>query len=105
MKETEYMVRHDEKDRVKELDSYSMFDQLPLEEFDNLTKLAAQIAEAPVSLINLMGKDKQWTKSWAGPELGFKVLPRKRTICQYTIKKQGNDRNYRYFKRFPLLGL
>jgi len=69
--------------RVEELKTYEILDTVPEEEFDALTELAADICDMPVSLINFIDTDRQFTKSCAGSE--FDDLPRSKSVCQYTI--------------------
>src|SRR5688572_29682312 len=52
--------------RLHALDSYRILDTGPEPTFDDLTALAAQICEAPVALISLVDKDRQWFKSTCG---------------------------------------
>lgn len=77
-----------EKQRLQALESYKILDSLPEEEFDNLTKLAAEIAGTPISAVNLIDENRQWAKSMWGMEPGFKVMPRDQSVCQYTIKNR-----------------
>jgi signal transduction histidine kinase len=55
------------------------------EEFDALTKLAAYICDAPVSLLNMIDESRQWAKSMHGLGEGAREMPRNKTVCQYTI--------------------
>ncbi|REL24957.1 GAF domain-containing protein [Rhodohalobacter sp. SW132] len=75
-----------EEDRLKALYSYNILGTDPEEEFDDLTTLAAEIANAPISLINLIDRDTQLTKSATGIELKNRECSRESTVCQYTIK-------------------
>jgi len=45
---------------------YEVLDSLPEVQFDELTKLAAEICEAPISLLSFVDKDRQWFKRRAG---------------------------------------
>jgi hypothetical protein len=51
--------------------------------FKDLTRLAAKITGAPVSLINLIDSFTQWTISKQGTPL--QSMPREDSVCQYTI--------------------
>lgn len=54
------------------------------EKLDDLTKLAAHITGAPISLINLLEANTQWTISNYGFEL--QQIPREDSVCQFVIK-------------------
>lgn len=51
---------------------------------DDLTKLAAHITGAPISLINLLDANTQWSISNYGFEL--QQIPREETVCQFLIQ-------------------
>ena len=51
---------------------------------DDLTKLAAHITGTPISLINLLEANTQWTVSNYG--LDIQHTPREDTVCQYVIQ-------------------
>jgi two-component system cell cycle sensor histidine kinase/response regulator CckA len=59
----------DEKKRLKVLWEYEVLDTVPEEVFDDLTELAARICEAPIALITLVDKSRQWFKSKVGVTL------------------------------------
>ena len=56
----------DEAQRIVALERYEILDTLPETEYDDLTLLASQICEAPISLISLVASDRQWFKSRHG---------------------------------------
>src|SRR5579875_1248688 len=74
-----------EAERLKALDSYKVLDSLPENGFDDITKLASQICETPVSLISLIDKDRQWFKS----RYGIDVYETKKdyAFCSHAILK------------------
>lgn len=55
-------------------------------EFEDLTKLAAQVAGTPVSLINLIDSFNQW--SIASHGISATSMPREESVCQYTIASE-----------------
>src|SRR5215467_1766927 len=59
-------VPKDETKRLKVLWQYEVLDTIPEEVFDDLTELAARICEAPIALITLVDKSRQWFKSKVG---------------------------------------
>lgn len=72
-----------EKERISELMSYDIIDTLPEDEFDALTNLASRITDVPISLINFLSTEEQFTKSCTG--ITIDTIPRSQSICQYTI--------------------
>lgn len=76
-------IPENERERVKELKSYDIVDTLPEDEFDALTNLASRICNVPISLINFVSAEEQFTKSCTG--LTVDITPRSQSICQYTI--------------------
>ena len=59
----------DEKTRLSALKDLKLFNTEPEQNFDNITKLASFICKMPVSLITLIGKNKQWFKSRVGTDI------------------------------------
>lgn len=82
-------INADEEQRLETLRSYDILDSLPDEAFDNLTKLASEIAGMPIAIINMIDKDRQWTKSMFGIPMESRDTPRDESVCHYTIKEQG----------------
>lgn len=78
-----------ETERLEELRSYDILDSLREQEFDNLTRLASEIAGTQVAMINLVDEDRQWSKSIIGISEIYKEIPRETSVCQYSIKNDG----------------
>ena len=95
-----------EKERLEELYEYEILDTGSDADFDSLTKLAANILKTPAAQINFIDKDRQWSKSSLGVEMGD--LPRSVSFCSHTIQQDSllvipdthkDDR----FKEFPFV--
>lgn len=73
----------DENLRLTALKSYSILDTRPEKDFDDITELASQICQVPISSIALIDKDRQWYKS----KIGFDEteIPRDMSFCTYMI--------------------
>ncbi|SMO58229.1 GAF domain-containing sensor histidine kinase [Gracilimonas mengyeensis] len=79
----------EEKERLAQLEEYDIYETMPEKEFDSLVELAALVTGTPVSLMNIMGYNWQWTKAAKGmPTASY--TKRSDTVCQYTIKQEGN---------------
>ncbi|MEX2596124.1 MAG: GAF domain-containing protein, partial [Salibacteraceae bacterium] len=72
-----------EKDRLASLHSFSILDSKPEKDFDNITALAADICNVPVSLVSFVDKDRQWFMSNHGTET--KETPRQVSFCAHAI--------------------
>jgi PAS domain S-box-containing protein len=72
-----------EEERLQALASYQIMDTLAEQEFDNLTRIASHIFDAPIALITLLDDKRQWFKSKVGLEA--EGTPREISFCQYAI--------------------
>lgn len=75
----------DELPRLNELESYSILDTLPDSDYDNLTAIASEICNTPISLISLVDNNRQWFKSHHG--LGVSETPREFSFCAHAIER------------------
>jgi PAS domain S-box-containing protein len=76
-----------EKDRLRALKNYDLFNVLTDQEYDRIARLAAIICGTPISLIGLIDENRQWFKSKVG--LDAIEIPRELTFCQHTIMGDG----------------
>lgn len=75
----------DEERRQRALDELNVLDTPPDERVDRITRLAQEIFGVPMASVNLIDRERQWTKS----AMGFEAedVPRKETFCDTTIKQ------------------
>jgi signal transduction histidine kinase len=69
--------------RQQALDSLTILDTLPEQDFDDITLLASQICNVPIALISLVDKKRQWVKSKVG--LAVNETPREHSFCAHAI--------------------
>jgi len=69
--------------RLRKLNSLNILDTLEEEAYDDLTFLAAQICETPISLVSLVDQSRQWFKSHHG--LDARETPREYAFCGHAI--------------------
>jgi signal transduction histidine kinase len=72
-----------EADRVAALKGYGILDSLPEQDYDDITKLASQICETPISLVSLLDDKRQWFKSHYGLAIG--ETPREFAFCAHGL--------------------
>lgn len=71
--------------RLHVLRAYHVLDTPPEEEYDDITKLAAQICEVPTAMVTLVDEHRQWFKSKVG--LSACEAPRKKdSLCAYATR-------------------
>lgn len=74
--------------RQAAVDRYDILDTLPEENYDNITALIAHVADAPVSLITMLDKDRNFLKSHHG--VPFQESPREISFCGHAINSAEN---------------
>lgn len=74
-----------ERERLKALRDYEVLDSEAEKIFDDLTELASEICDTPISLISLIDPERQWFKSRVG--LDVEETPRDLAFCSHAILK------------------
>lgn len=72
-----------EVERQREVDKYQILDTLPTQSYDSITALMAYIYNAPISLVSILDKGRNFLKSHHG--VPFSEDPRDRSFCGHTI--------------------
>jgi len=75
-----------EAERLDALESYGILDTPPEPAFDDVAKLAALTCDAPIALVSLVGKERQWFKSELG--IGMHETPRSMAICATALQEK-----------------
>ena len=76
-----------EQARIAVLDAYGILDTPPERAFDDLTRLASQLLDAPIAAVNLLAEGRQWFKSEIG--LGVREMPMDDSICKFALLQEG----------------
>jgi len=71
--------------RLKALDSYSILDTFSDRDYDNLTAIASEVCNIPISLISLVDDQRQWFKSHHG--LPVDETPKEYSFCAHAIQQ------------------
>ena len=80
-------TNEDEERRLTALARYGVLDTAPAPAFDDLTQLVAQVLGAPIALVSLIDRDRQWFKSRVG--LDVCSTPREFAFCDHAIRQPG----------------
>lgn len=77
----------DEEARLTALRRYHLLDTDDEEVYDNITRLAAHLCGASISLMTLLDADRQWLKSRTGTDM--RESPRDESFCAHAILERG----------------
>lgn len=69
--------------RLTALCSYAILDTIAERAYDDLTRLAAYVAQTPIALISFVDRDRQWFKACFG--LAASETPREQSFCAHAI--------------------
>lgn len=72
-----------EEERLAALVELELLDTAPEPEFDEIVALAARIADAPIALVSLVDREREWFKAKVG--LDDVELPREVAFCAHAI--------------------
>lgn len=72
-----------EQARLASLRSFAILDTEPEPAFDGLTRLAADLCDAPIALVSLVDETRQWFKSRVG--MALSETPRVESFCNHAI--------------------
>ncbi len=72
-----------ESERQSAVEKYQLLDTMPEENYDNITSIVASICDAPIALITLIDKDRNFLKSRHGVDLT--ESPRDLSFCGHAI--------------------
>uniref|UniRef100_UPI004048F5F7 sensor histidine kinase n=1 Tax=Flavobacterium sp. TaxID=239 RepID=UPI004048F5F7 len=75
-----------ELERIRIVEGYELFDTSPEEAYDNITFLASQVCQTPISTITLVDEQRQWFKS----KIGFSHdgSPKSTSFCALAIANE-----------------
>jgi PAS domain S-box-containing protein len=76
-----------EQRRLEVLRSYRLLDTGPDPECDEITRLAARLLNAPIAVISLVDRDRQWFKSSVGVDVA--ETDRVHAFCEYAMHAPG----------------
>lgn len=76
-------IPSNEFERLNAIYEYEILDSFTEEDYDILTKIAAEICQTEISLISFVDKDRQWFKSKHG--LSVSETPRDFSFCAHAI--------------------
>lgn len=78
------MDSHNEINRIQRVKEYLALDINFSKELQDITSLASEICQTPISLVTLLDENVNWIKAATGVDLTFS--PRETSFCQYAIK-------------------
>ncbi|MEP7282136.1 MAG: GAF domain-containing protein [Rubrivivax sp.] len=73
----------DETDRQAALDALGVLDTLPEQAYDDLTRAAAELFGAPIALISMVDRKRQWFKARIGTQ--ETQTPREHSFCAHAV--------------------
>ncbi|WP_240642482.1 GAF domain-containing sensor histidine kinase [Nonlabens xiamenensis] len=80
-------VPQNESKRLEAVQKYDLLDTMPEESYDNITSIVASICNAPIALITLMDRERNFIKSGHGTR-DLRESPRDISFCGHTIASE-----------------
>ena len=80
-------VPDDDPERLQALQRYGILDTPMEPAYDDLARIAAHICQAPVALISLLDRHRQWFKASVG--LAVDETPLDQSVCRYAVRQPG----------------
>lgn len=77
-----------ESQRIKALESYSILDTMPEDDYDDLVLIASQICDTPIAIIGFVDEKRHWFKSKVGTEITENQ--RDLSFCGHAINSENN---------------
>ncbi|MEN8817485.1 MAG: GAF domain-containing sensor histidine kinase [Nonlabens sp.] len=76
-------ILENEPERQAAVEKYRLLDTMPEDNYDNITSIISNICKAPISLITLLDKDRNFLKSRHG--LDMSESPRELSFCGHAV--------------------
>lgn len=77
-----------EKARLAALARYQILGTDSEDEYEQIVRLAAYICQVPISMVNFIAEDHQWTKATLGSGDAPQQIPRDITLCTHAIHSE-----------------
>lgn len=81
----DFPVPDNEVERLAAVQAYHVYGTEPEAGFDDLTDLAASIANVPIAIVNIVGATKIWLKSRHGVPPDLEEVPRAGVCCSHAV--------------------
>ncbi len=76
-----------ENDRIAALERYAILDTARDTAFDDIARIASDLFDAPIAIVNFLAADRQWFKAEIG--VGTDTLPLDASLCRHAIRQSG----------------
>ncbi len=83
-------IQKGENEHLKVLQKYNQLNTLPEKEYDDITQLASEICNTPISLISLLDEKRKWFKFKSCFGLSASEPPKEVAFCAHAINDREN---------------